>query len=186
MALIIRFRWNKPCAADSCWLPSPGNAADRGMVPEGIHAKAAEATFPARFPAPDNAHPNAGVRTVPARDCLSLLGLAIGLSPPGPVAALNGPAETCGWVRLQAAPAGHGHRHGPRSRIRRGPGRGGGSGQAGRRPQPRCCAWGPGAGVGEIEVVCSFNDWPVRVEREDRGGGGLARTAVPDHGNFLQ
>ena len=31
-----------------------------------------------------------------------------------------------------------------------------------------------------------FHDWPVRVEREDRGGGGLARTAAPDHGNFLQ
>ena len=181
---MMRFRWNKPCAADSCWLTSPGNAAERGMVPEGIHAKAAEATFPVRFPVPDNAHPNAGVRTVPTRDCLSLPGLAIGLSPPGPVAALHGPVETCGWVRLPVAPAGHGHRHGPRSRIRRGRGRGGGSGQAGRRPQPRCCAWGPGAGVGEIEVVCSFDDWPVRVEREDRGGGGLARTAAPDHGNF--
>ena len=31
-----------------------------------------------------------------------------------------------------------------------------------------------------------FHDWPVRVEREDRGGGGLARTTAPDHGNFLQ
>ena len=50
MASMMRFRWNKPCAADSCWLPSPGNAAGRGMVPEGIHAKAAEATFPVRFP----------------------------------------------------------------------------------------------------------------------------------------
>ena len=65
MAFMMRFRWNKPCAADSCWLTSPGNAAERGMVPEGIHAKAAEATFPVRFPAPGNAHPNAGVRTVP-------------------------------------------------------------------------------------------------------------------------
>ena len=65
MALMMRFRWNKPCAADGCWLTSPGNAAERGMGPEGIHAKAAEATFPARFPAPDNAHPNAWVRTVP-------------------------------------------------------------------------------------------------------------------------
>ena len=46
MALIIRFRWNKPYAADSRWLTSTGNAAERGMVPEGIHAKAAEATFP--------------------------------------------------------------------------------------------------------------------------------------------
>ena len=74
MALMMRVRWNKPCAADSCWLTSPGNAAKRGMVPEGIHAKAAEATFPARFPAPGNAHPNAGVRTVPTRDPLSLTG----------------------------------------------------------------------------------------------------------------
>ena len=40
---MMRFRWNKPCAADGCWLTSPGNAAERGMVPEGIHAKAAEA-----------------------------------------------------------------------------------------------------------------------------------------------
>ena len=96
MALVMRFRWNKPCAADSCWLTSPGNAAERGMVPEGIHAKAAETTFPVRFPAPDNAHPNAGVRTVPTRDPLSLpRPRRIGLSPPGPVAALNGPAETC-------------------------------------------------------------------------------------------
>ena len=31
-----------------------------------------------------------------------------------------------------------------------------------------------------------FDDWPVRVEREDRGGGGFAMTAAPDHGNFLQ
>ena len=93
MALIIRFRWNKPYAADSRWLTSTGNAAERGMVPEGIHAKAAEATFPVRFPVPDNAHPNAGVRTVPTRDCLSRPGLAAGLSPPGPVAALNRPAE---------------------------------------------------------------------------------------------
>ena len=99
MALVMRFRWNKPCAADSCWLTSPRNAAERGMVTEGIHAKAAEVTFPVRFPTPDNAHPDAGVRTVPTRDCLSLPGLAIGLPPPGPVAALNGPAETCGWVR---------------------------------------------------------------------------------------
>ena len=113
---MMRFRWNKPCAADSCWLTSPGNAAERGMVPEGIHAKAAEATFPVRFPAPDDAHPDAGVRTVPTRDCLSLPGLAIGLSPPAPVAALNRPAETCGWVRLQAASAGPGHRHGLNSR----------------------------------------------------------------------
>ena len=82
MASMMRVRWSKP-----------GNAAERGMVTEGIHAKAAEATFPARFQAPNNAHPNAGVMTVPTRDCLSLRGLAIGLSPPGPVAALNGPAE---------------------------------------------------------------------------------------------
>ena len=99
MALMMRFRWNKPCAADGCWLTSPRNAAERGMVHEGIHAKAAEATFPARFPAPDNAHPDAGVRTVPTRDCLSLPCLAIGLSPPGPVAALNRLAETWIWVR---------------------------------------------------------------------------------------
>ena len=46
MALMMRFRWNKPYAADSRWLPSPRNAAKRGMVPEGIHAKAAEANFP--------------------------------------------------------------------------------------------------------------------------------------------
>ena len=116
MASMMRFRWNKPYAADSCWLTSPRNAAERGMVPEGIHAKTAEATFPVRFPAPDDAHPNAGVRTVPTRGCLSLPGLAIGLPPPGPVAALNGLAETWRWVRLQAASAGHGHRHGPRSR----------------------------------------------------------------------
>ena len=90
MALVMRFRWNKPCAADSCWLTSPRNAAERGMVTEGIYAKAAEATFPVLFPAPDDAHPNAGVRTVPTRDCLSLPGLAIGLPPPAPVAALNG------------------------------------------------------------------------------------------------
>ena len=96
MALMMRFRWNKPYAADSRWLPSPGNAAKRGMAPEGIHAKAAEANFPVRFPAPGNAHPNAGVRTVPTGDCLSLPGLAIGLSPPGPVAALNRPAEVWG------------------------------------------------------------------------------------------
>ena len=31
-----------------------------------------------------------------------------------------------------------------------------------------------------------FDDWPVRIEGEDRGGGGLARTAAPDHDNFLQ
>ena len=82
MALVMRFRWNKPCAADGCWLPSPGNAAGRGMVPEGIHAKAAEATFPVRFPAPGNAHPNAGVMTVPTRDCSSLPGPGIGLPRP--------------------------------------------------------------------------------------------------------
>ena len=41
MALMMRFRCDKPCAADSCWLTSPGNAAERGMVPECIHAKAA-------------------------------------------------------------------------------------------------------------------------------------------------
>ena len=93
-----RFRWNQPCAADSCWLTSTGNAVELGMVPEDIHAKAAEATFLARFPAPDNAHPNAGVRTVPTRGCLSLQCLAIGLSPPGPVAALNGLAERWRWV----------------------------------------------------------------------------------------
>ena len=60
--------------------------------------------------------------------------------------------------------------------------------------QPRCCAWGPGAGGGKlwlnVHLMLSlfeiFHDWPVRVEREDRGGGGLARTAAPDHGNFLQ
>ena len=115
MALMMRFRWNKPCAADSCWLTSTGNAAERGMVPEGIHAKAAESTFPVRFPAPDNAHPNAGVRTVPARGCLSLPGLATGVSPPGPVAALNGPAETWRWVscrqllRVTAIGMGRGH-----------------------------------------------------------------------------
>ena len=106
MALMMRFRWNKPCAADSWWLTSPRNAAERGMVPEGIHAKAAEATFPARFPAPDNAHPNAGVLRLHVHLMLSL-----------------------------------------------------------------------------FEI---FHDWPGRVEREDRGGGGLARTAAPDHGNFLQ
>ena len=84
MALMMRFRWNKPYAADSRWLPSPGNAAKRGMVPEGIHAKAAEANFPVRFPAPDDAHPNAGVMTVPTRDCLSLPGLAIRVVSAGP------------------------------------------------------------------------------------------------------
>ena len=41
-----RFRWNQPCAADSCWLPSPGNTDERGMVPGDIHAKAAEAAVP--------------------------------------------------------------------------------------------------------------------------------------------
>ena len=60
MALMMRFRWDKPCAADSCWLTSPGNAAERGMVPEGIHAKAAEATFQVRFQAPDNHIPTLG------------------------------------------------------------------------------------------------------------------------------
>ena len=50
MALVMRFRWNKPCAADSCWLTSPRNAAERGMVPEGIHAKAADATFRGPIP----------------------------------------------------------------------------------------------------------------------------------------
>ena len=35
---MMRFRWNQPCAADGCWLTSTGNAAERGMVPEGIHA----------------------------------------------------------------------------------------------------------------------------------------------------
>ena len=119
MASMMRFQWNKPCAADSCWLTSPGNAVEHGMVPEGIHAKAAEATFPVRFPAPGNAHPNAEVMTVPTRDCLSLPSLAIGLSTPGPAAALNRSAETWRWVRPQVAPAGPGHRHGPRSRRRR-------------------------------------------------------------------
>ena len=65
MALMMRFRWNKPCAADGCWLTSPRNAAERGIIPEGIHAKAAESIFPVRCPVPDNAHPNAGVMTVP-------------------------------------------------------------------------------------------------------------------------
>ena len=64
----MRFRWNKPCAADGCWLTSPRKAAERGIIPEGIHAKAAESIFPVRFPAPDNAHPDAGVRTVPDGD----------------------------------------------------------------------------------------------------------------------
>ena len=31
-----------------------------------------------------------------------------------------------------------------------------------------------------------FHDWPVRVEREDRGGGGLAKTDAPDYVDFLQ
>ena len=30
-----------------------------------------------------------------------------------------------------------------------------------------------------------FHDWPVRVEREARGGGGLARTAAPGHGDLF-
>ena len=96
MALMMRFRWNKPYAADSRWLPSPGNAAKRGMVPEGIHAKAAEATSQPDSQRPTMPHPNAGVMTVPTGDCLSRPGLAAGLSPPGPVAALNRPAEVWG------------------------------------------------------------------------------------------
>ena len=39
---MMRFRWNKPYAADSRWLTSPRNAAERGMVLEGTHAKAVD------------------------------------------------------------------------------------------------------------------------------------------------
>ena len=185
MALIIRFRWNKSCAADNCWLTSPRNSAERGMVPRASTPR--QRRRPSRY---DSQRPTITSQRLgedsPHERLLITARSRRRVVSAGPGGRPQRAAETWRWVRLQAAPAGHGHRHEPRSRIRRGPGRGGGSGQAGRRPQPRCCAWGPGAGVGEIEVVCSFDDWPVRVEREDRGGGGLARTAAPDHGNFLQ
>ena len=51
-----------------------------------------------------------------------------------------------------------------------------------------CWLTSPGNAAEHVHLMMSlfeiFHDWPVRVEREDRGGGGLARTAAPDHVDF--
>ena len=187
MALMMRFRWNKSYAADSCWLPSPRNAAERGMVPEGIHAKAAEATLSVRFPAPDNAHPNAGVMTVPdGGGGIPRLGERAG-HVPLPVDGLNGPSAPVhglpSALDLEAEPA------------------------RALEPDAEVQLWGLGESLQVVDFCLAvalvvvpapvwgklrlhvhlmmslfeiFDDWPVRVWWEGQGGDGPARKAAPD------
>ena len=50
MASMMRFRWNKPCAADGCWLASPRNAAERGMVLRGYPRQGSRGDLPGPVP----------------------------------------------------------------------------------------------------------------------------------------
>ena len=50
MASMMRFRWNKPCAADSCWLTSPGKRRRARHGPRGHPRQGSRGDLPGPVP----------------------------------------------------------------------------------------------------------------------------------------